>query len=74
MATAVLARIGYTLYYGMITLRYAGIMSSSPSIRNNYLRFAVKLCETLRRGVMQIDCMRSLPLGAAARLQGTELR
>ena len=67
---AVLARIGYTLYYGMITLRYASVVSSSLGVRNNYLRFAVKLCEALRRGVMSIDCIRSLPLGAAAWPEG----
>jgi len=37
-------QVGYTLYHRMVTLRYASVMSSSPGIRNNYLRFAVKLC------------------------------
>lgn len=70
MATAVPVRISYTLYYGMITLRYASVMSSSLGVRNNFLRFTAKLCEILRRHVRQIDCIRSLPLGAAARPEG----
>jgi hypothetical protein len=52
MATAVLARISYTLYYEMITLRYASVMSSAQGVRNNFLRFTVKLCEFLRRHVV----------------------
>jgi hypothetical protein len=70
MATAVLVQISYTLYYGMITLRYASAMSGSLGVRNNFLRFTAKLCEILRRHVRQVDCIRSLPLGAAALLEG----
>ena len=46
------ARNSYALYYGMITLRYTSVMSGSLGVRNNFLRFTVKLCESLRGYVM----------------------
>ena len=54
----------------VIALRYTSVMSSSLGIRNNFLRFTVKLCKSLRHHVMKIDCIRSLPLGAAAVPEG----